>query len=228
MKAEFSFAGGKPEANEESELTIMISNEDGTPVKSFTENHEKLLHLIVVDHSLGYFNHIHPAYQGEGKFTIKTAFPEGGEYKVFADFIPAGGSNITKSEWIEVSGKESGHTEIKPDSSLVKEDAGKEVELNLSSSKAGEEAVLSFHIRDASSKDDITNLEQYLGAVGHVVILSEDAEQYIHVHPIDEKTSGPEARFATTFPKGGTYKIWGQFQHGGEVFTVPYVVNITD
>lgn len=228
VKASFTFDSEAPIANEETELTITVSGEDGMPISDFTENHEKLLHLIIVDHSLGYFNHIHPAYEGGGKFTIRTTFPAGGEYKMFADFMPAGGSGVTKSDWVEVSGESSSHSEVKPDKVLVKEEAGKEVELQMNSSKAGEEVKLSFHIRAADSRKEITNLEPYLGAVGHVVILSEDAEEYIHVHPIDEHATGPVASFATMFPKTGVYKIWGQFQHEGNVFTVPYVVNVTE
>ncbi len=74
-------------------------------------------------------------------------------------------------------------------------------------------------------KSCINNLEPYLGAVGHVVILSADAESYLHVHPLDEKASGPDAEFATIFRKAA-YKIWGQFQHNGEILTVPFVVDV--
>ena len=103
---------------------------------------------------------------------------------------------------------------------------GKEIELSLSNTLSNEEVVLAYHIQDAKTKQGINNLEPYLGAVGHVVILSEDAEQYIHVHPLDERSTGPNAEFATTFPHSGIYKIWGQFQHQGEVMTVPFVVEI--
>jgi len=58
------------------------------------------------------------------------------------------------------------------------------------------------------------------------VILSRDADHYLHVHPLDEASSGPDAQFVTSFPKPGIYKIWGQFQHRGEVFTVPFVVQV--
>ena len=61
---------------------------------------------------------------------------------------------------------------------------GKEIELSLSNTLSNEEVVLAYHIQDAKTKQGINNLEPYLGAVGHVVILSEDAEQYIHVHPL--------------------------------------------
>ena len=103
---------------------------------------------------------------------------------------------------------------------------GKHIELTLSTYAAGEEAVLTYAFRDADTNDPIRDLEPYLGAAGHVVILSEDAGQYLHVHPIDESSSGPAAQFATSFPKKGLYRIWGQFQHEGEVLTVPFTVEI--
>lgn len=226
LKASFTFASGTAAANEETELTIAISDTDGDPINEFELNHEKFLHLIVVDHDLSYFNHIHPEFQGDGRFTINTTFPAGGEYKVFADFVPLGGSSTTLSEWVEVEGKEGEHAAITADSELVKEADGKEVGLSLSSTKSNEEITLTFDIRDSMTKEGIDNLEPYLGAVGHVVILSADAEQYIHVHPIDEEATGPTAQFATSFPQSGTYKIWGQFQHNGQVITAPYVIDI--
>ncbi|UUZ81987.1 hypothetical protein LJK88_47005 [Paenibacillus sp. P26] len=191
LKASFTFASGSAKAGEPQELTIQITDKDGKPVNDFQVNHEKLLHLIIVSHDLSFFNHIHPEYKGSGKFTVNTSFPAGGDYKLFADFIPAGGSGTTLSEWVKVEGKEGARAAIQADTKLVKEVSGKEIELALSSTKAKEDVTLTFNLRDAKTKKEIDNLEPYLGAVGHVVILSADAEQYIHVHPLDEKATGP-------------------------------------
>lgn len=38
--------------------------------------------------------------------------------------------------------------------------------------------------------------------------------------------SGPDIKFATTFPEPGVYKIFTQFQHEGEVQTVDYIVKV--
>lgn len=226
FKALFTFAPTAVKANEQTELTIQINGKDGKPVNEFNLNHEKLLHLIVVNHDLSYFNHIHPDYKGNGKFTISTSFPAGGDYKLFADFIPTNGSSTTLSERIQVEGKEGDHIAMAADAKLVKEMDGKEIEISLSSIKPKEEVTLTFNIRDALTKKGVNNLQPYLGAVGHVVILSADAEQYIHVHPIDEKSTGPQAQFATSFPNSGMYKLWAQFQHNNKVITVPFVVDI--
>ncbi|GGD62955.1 hypothetical protein [Paenibacillus nasutitermitis] len=226
LQASFAFTAGAAEANEETELTIQVKDKDGKPVNNYDINHEKLLHLIIVNHDLSFFNHIHPEFKEDGTFTVNTSFPAGGEYKVFADFIPTGGANTTLSDWVKVEGKEGKHAAIAADTKLMKEVNGKEIELAMSTTKPNEDVTLTFNIRDAKTKKGIDNLQPYLSAVGHVVILSKDVEQYLHVHPIDENASGPEAQFATSFPQSGMYKIWGQFQHNGEVFTVPFVVNV--
>lgn len=51
-----------------------------------------------------------------------------------------------------------------------------------------------------------------------------------HAHGDDDKTpSGPsksEVSAHTTFPRAGLYKLWAQFQRGGNVISVPFVVNV--
>jgi len=226
LNVSFAFPAGAAKANEATELTIRITDKNGKPVDKYEVNHEKLLHLIIVNHDLSFFNHIHPEFKGDGTFTVNTSFPAGGKYKVFADFIPTGGANTTLSEWVKVEGKESKPAAVTVDTKLVREVDGKEIELIMNAAKPKEDVTLTFNIRDAKTKKGIDSLEPYLGAVGHVVILSEDANQYLHVHPTDEKATGPDAKFATSFPHSGIYKIWGQFQQDGEVFTVPFVVNV--
>ncbi|MEC0225638.1 hypothetical protein [Paenibacillus alba] len=226
LNVSFSFPTGAAKADENTEFTIRVTDKNGKPVDKYEVNHEKLLHLIIVNHDLSFFNHIHPEFKGDGTFTVNTSFPAGGDYKLFADFIPTGGANTTLSEWVKVEGKEGKHVAIAVDTKLVKEVDGKEIELIMSTAKPKEDVTLTFNIRDSKTKKGIDSLQPYLGAVGHVVILSEDANQYLHVHPIDEKATGPDAKFATSFSQSGTYKIWGQFQQGGKVFTVPFVVNV--
>ncbi|RTE11372.1 hypothetical protein [Paenibacillus whitsoniae] len=226
LQAAITFAAGSPKAGSPAELTVRITDQVGKPVQDFQVNHEKLLHLIVVSHDLTSFQHLHPAYKGGGLFTVPVTFPAGGTYKLFADFIPSGGSSTTLSQQVKVEGAESGHTPLAADSNLVKEVSGKEISLAASGLKVNQETTLTFTIRDAKTKQDITNLQPYLGAVGHVVIISADSEQYLHVHPLDEAAKGPEAKFATMFPKAGIYRIWGQFQHNGEVITVPFTVDV--
>jgi hypothetical protein len=225
-KVIYSLKEGKAEAKKGTTIQIQIQGSKGNPIQQFDTTHEKKLHLIAVSKDLSYFSHIHPEWKGNGLFEIKTQFPAGGEYKLYSDFVPTGGGATTKSEWVKVEGKTAPTVPVKPDSKLMKSIDGKEVTLTIDHLKAGKEATLNFNVKEDKSKKPITNLQQYLGAVGHVVILTEDANEYLHVHPMEEKATGPDAKFMTTFPKSGVYKIWGQFQHEGKVITVPFVVKV--
>lgn len=210
----------------QTKIGVSIKDGSGKAVEQFDINHEKKMHLIVVSKDLSYFSHIHPVYKSGGQFEVETAFPQGGEYKLIADYIPTGGSATTQMEWIQVEGDSAQPKPLVPSESLVDTADGVEVTLRLDHPEAGHEAELDFKLADAASKEPVTDLQPYLGAVGHVVILSENSEQYLHVHPMDEKAKGPDAKFMTTFPNAGIYKIWGQFQRDGKVMTVSYVVQV--
>lgn len=73
-------------------------------------------------------------------------------FSMFADFVPEGESSTTLSDWVKVEGAEPGENPITPDSKLVKEADGKEVELRLSGTKPGVEVTLTFDIRDAKTQ----------------------------------------------------------------------------
>jgi Cu+-exporting ATPase len=215
-----------PQSKEDTTIRIEFQK-DGKPIEQFDVSHEKLLHLIIVSKDLSFFNHIHPTYIGKGVFEITTQFPNGGDYKMIADIVPTGGNSMSKMNWTHIEGEPVQQQAIQPESNFTKTIDGKEVTLSIDKLVANKELNLNFNIKDEQTKAPITNLQPYLGAVGHVVILTEDTEQYLHVHPIDEKASGPDARFATTFPKSGVYKIWGQFKVNDKVFTVPFVVKVS-
>lgn len=215
-------------ANQEGEVRIVIKDDQGNPIPDFKVSHEKKLHLIAVSEDLSYFDHVHPEWKGNGEFVVKTQFPQGGKYRLYADFIPKGGSQITAMHDLTVLG-EPKKQPIQAEKTWTKTVDGKEITLDFApKAKAKQETTLNFTLKDAKTKQPITNLEQYLGAVGHVVVISENTEQYLHVHPLEEGAKGPEAKFATEFPNKGVYKIWGQFQHQGKVITVPFVVNVSE
>jgi hypothetical protein len=208
------------------QIRLQINKMDGSPVEKFDINHEKLLHLIVISKDLSYFNHIHPEYKGHGLFEVVNSFPAGGDYLLIADFQPSGGDAMTKMKWVQVDGKRTQPVPVIPDSTLDKTVDGKRVMLSIDQMAANQPLTLKFSIRDQKNNHPITDLQPYLGSIGHVVILSEDGKQYLHVHADEGQGTGPDATFETEFPKSGIYKIWAQFQRENQVFTVAYVVRV--
>lgn len=226
VKATFKLSAEMPQPKQDTIIKIDIQDNQGKAIENYDINHEKKMHIIVVSKDLSFFNHIHPEYKGNGEFKVTTQFPVGGEYKIIADFIPTGRGNMTKTQWITVQGEALKPIAIEPETSLTKTVDGKEITLSFDHMMSGMDINMTFNIKDAKTKEPIHNLQPYLGAVGHVVILSADTEMYLHVHPTEEKATGPDAKFMTSFSKSGIYKIWGQFQQNGKVFVVPFVVKV--
>ncbi|MBD3921114.1 hypothetical protein H8B09_20270 [Paenibacillus sp. PR3] len=227
VQAVLAPTAGELQAGQETELTIRILGENGKPIEKFALSHEKLLHLIIVSEDMQQFRHIHPGYDGDGVFRVMTQFAAGGRYKWFADFVPAGGSTITRAGWLTVNGKPIYDSPApQPDASLVQKVDGIEFSLAISQAKVGENATLTYTFRDEKTGKELTDMENYLGAAGHVVILSKDMETYLHVHPKDSNSGSSSASFSTVFPANGIYKIWGQFQREGRVVTVPFVIQV--
>jgi hypothetical protein len=66
-----------------------------------------------------------------------------------------------------------------------------------------------------------------MGAMGHLVVISADAKQYVHAHPASGGGGDKgEVAFAAHFPQPGLYKGWGQFKRAGRVAVVPFVVRV--
>jgi hypothetical protein len=100
------------------------------------------------------------------------------------------------------------------------------VKLEATTLKAGKEGALKFTLTDANTNAPIHDLEPFLGAPGHVLLVNADLTESNHVHPEEPATRGPVITFQPMMPAAGTYKLWLQFQRGGAVSTVSFVVSV--
>lgn len=226
VSAQWIFNSGRmPEAGRETAISIELSA-DGKPIESFDTIHEEKQHLVIVSADLSYFSHIHPIYLGKGKFEVKTTFPSGGTYKLIADFAPQGASAMQRMTEVKVSGAEAVPVALQPQTEWNASADGMNVQLSFDAPlKAGKELTLQYAFRDAQTGAPVTDLQPYLGEAGHVIVLSRNAKQYLHVHPL-RGTEGSTAAFKTVFPSKGVYKIWAQFKRNDAVLTIPFVVRV--
>ncbi|MDF2791985.1 MAG: hypothetical protein K0S80_5087, partial [Neobacillus sp.] len=148
---------------------------------------------------------------------------------LISEFTPKGGGDTSvESHRLQIDGKPAKEIPLVPDKELTKVVDGKKVTLSFDKMRTGKTLHMTFTIRDAKTKQPIKNLQPYLGALGHTVAMSADAEKYLHIHPMTTTGSGPKVVFMTIFPEAGVYKVWGQFKHEGKVFTVPFVINVSN
>jgi hypothetical protein len=209
-------------------LAIDVLDTTGKPIKSFQRFQEQLMHIIIVSEDLEKFQHLHPTYKENGQFEVETTFPKSGKYTIFSDYKPVGQSEQVAVMTQQVLGNPPPVSA--PDFSLTKTFGDKKVTLYLSEPtlKANQEVTITFNLQQMDNQP-ITNLQQYLGEKGHLVIIKQASpltkQDYIHAHAMKDTTSGT-VKFMTKFPQAGKYKLWGQFKQNDQIITSDFWVNV--
>lgn len=189
------------------------------------EEHTKKIHLIVVSDDLSYFDHIHPEYGADGSYTVKTKFPAGGKYTMFADYKPSGGNQIVNKLNLEVTGNKPAAKNYSTDKLTATSSDGFSISLTPEGGKfeTNVQMHLAASIKQNGKDLDASTLEDYLGAKAHMVIVSLSDKEYLHVHPGIENG---KLDLHTTFEKPGIYRGWIQFQSKGKVHTTDFIMNV--
>jgi hypothetical protein len=227
---------------------------NGEPIKKFEVVHERQYHLFVISQDMEYFQHIHPEEQPDGTWSIDVALPKAGYYKVLSDFMPSGGASQFIARPLVTAGYSG---DLMADSALLIADVGSSKSVDdITATLAydpptfvtGLYGHLNFHLTDKNTGLPITDLQTYLGAFGHTLIMSEDMVDYVHSHPLDilampdddgnprflippgadlEKLrGGPDVTFEGLMPKPGMYRAWTQFRRNDRIYTFAFTFNV--
>lgn len=203
-------------------FAFYIEDPNGHPVRTFDEQHEALLHLIVVRRDLAHFQHLHPDVSPDSTCSVALTLPEAGFYRAFTDFM-TGGMPLTLGSDLAAAGDLRLTPPAAP-SSIAR--AGLyEIALLTDVSQPDVPGTLAFEVRQSGGR--VRDLQRYLGALGHLVILREGDLAYLHAHPTDSvEDQGASMAFHVTFPSGGRYRLFLQFAHAHHVHTAEFVVNV--
>jgi hypothetical protein len=222
---------------------VVTHPQTGARVRDFVLNHEKLFHLFIVSADMNEYQHIHPELHADGSFKVETRLPRAGLYRLHSDFFPAGGTlqvlhrELATAGYRAPRGAGKAAATLTPDASFTKTIEGMKIKLDWGGGElvAGAFVRLRYLIADARTGEPVRDLEPYLGAWGHTLILDADQSDYLHSHPTEalpegaERATlrgGPEVEFGAMFPEAGLYRIWTQFQRGGRVATVSFTVEV--
>ncbi len=211
-------------------LRFRVIDGSGRAVTAYQESHGKDLHLIAVRRDLNDFQHVHPVLAADGTWSVPLDLPASGEYRVFADFRPAGAdTGYTLGHDLSVAGPYDPRPLPTP-TRLARVD-GYEVRLD-GELVAGETSRLTLSV--TRNGNPVTDLQPYLGSYGHLVALRDHDLAYLHVHPDGEPgdgrtDAGPGITFDAEVPSTGDFRLFLDFRHGGRVrtadFTLPTVAS---
>jgi hypothetical protein len=230
-------------AGQTAPLRFVITDDRGRAVRDeFEVEHEKELHLIVVRRDTAIFEHLHPRRAQDGTWSTDLNLREPGVYRAYADFKIDGQKHTLATDLFVPGEFGPNRLPVPQQTDQAIDDDGEptgdlDVELKAPGVRAGRETPVTFAITQGG--EPFEELEPYLGAKGHLVVLREGDLVYLHAHPTEggaahahgdgsksTETHGNEVRFMTTFPTAGRYRLFMQFKVGGEVRTTTYTLEV--
>lgn len=199
-------------------FSFRVVDASGRTVRNFDVEHERRMHLIVVRRDLSGYQHLHPRQGRDGSWSVRLRLPDAGTYRAYADFA-RGGEPQTLAVDLSVPGSFEPRSLPQPAATAH---AGDDYEVELDDGGGDMRFVVR---RDGRVLSDI---EPYLGARGHLVVLREGDLAYLHVHPESDASAGRDIRFGVDYPSEGRYGLFLQFKHEGRVHTAVFTRNTED
>ncbi|KRE55776.1 cation-translocating P-type ATPase [Phycicoccus sp. Soil748] len=217
-------------------VTVLDAHTD-QPVQDLIRSHQAWMHLIATRTDLGTFTHIHLQPTGRpGQLAVQVTFPTPGRFIINTEFRRQGQmADIHQRQVITVAG-------IAPNPDTLSEGSrtavvdGIRVDL-AGKPRPGQRSDLHYTFTDAATGEPINQLQPYLAAAGHIVIMRADGQTFAHEHAevtdsrgrpvfaLPGQTFGPELDVHAEFPTAGTYQTWAQFRvANGHVITVPFTI----
>ena len=213
-------------AGRDVELGVRIVGDDGEAIRAFDVDHDERMHVILVRRDTTGFQHVHPEMGADGTWTVPVDL-DPGSWRVLADFVPAagpaGGEALTLGADLSVAGQYA----PSPLPSTARTDTVDGYTVTLDGDlTTGRDSTMTFTVTRAGRP--VSDLQPYLGAYGHLVALRAGDLAYLHVHPEGEPaasaTGGPDVAFSASAPTPGTYRLFLDFRHDGQVRTAEFTL----
>ncbi|MEU5872872.1 copper resistance protein CopC [Glycomyces sp. NPDC047369] len=202
-----------------------IVGTDRQPATRFAVVHDKPLHLIVVGRDLTGYQHLHPTMAPDGTWSVPLTLARPGGYRVYADFSVTTANGSQQPLVLGVDHTVPGaHTPAALPPPQAQAAAGPFTVSMTGTPTVGVTAPIHFQVTSAGTATP-AQLQRYLGAYGHLVVVREGDLGYVHVHPEPELVDGT-VKFWLTTPSSGRYRAFFDFQVDGKVHTAEYTIGV--
>lgn len=199
-------------AGRPSRLDFAILDEHGERLRDFEVEQGRRMHLIVVRRDLRRFQHLHPTELAPGAWTVTLTLPDAGVYHAFADFQSAGTRRTVGTDLFAA-----GVFEPLPLPAPATTASAGRYGVTL----RADDGELQFAVRRDAAP--VRDLQPYLGADGHLVMVRAGDLAYEHVHPL----RGRRLAFDTAGAPPGRYRLFLQFRHADRLHTVAFTHEVT-
>ena len=222
-------------------LTVTVRDAaTGEPVDDLVRTHQVWMHVIVTRADLGTFTHIHAEPTGEdGELAVTATFPTPGTYALHTEFRRQGEmTDVVDTHEVTIAGD--APPAVPVPAYDVREQTVDGVRISLDgAAHVDETSDFTLRFAHASTGETVDDLQPYLGAAGHVVVLRQDGTRFGHRHAetsddqgrpvlaLPGTEFGPELDLHVRFEVAGAYRLWAQFRlDDGTLVTAPFVVHV--
>ena len=231
------------EPGQPTQLTVEVRDaETGDLVDDLVRTHQVWMHMIITRADLGTFAHIHPEPTGTpGVYTVQATFPTAGEYLVHTEFRRNGQmGDVLDTHTVTVAGRRRPQRRARPRCPLVDRPRRAHQPRGRRHRRRHQRPRPDLRPRRRRGRNagPVTDLQPYLGAAGHVVVMRADGSTFAHRHAETFDSAGrpvlalPGTRFGpdldlhVRFDRPGAYRLWAQFELAdGTVVTAPFVLH---
>jgi hypothetical protein len=236
---ELSTSPDRVTANVPFTLRLSVREPGGGAITSrFDLVHEMWYHLFIVNDDMTVYQHLHPAPQPDQSWAIEVTLPADGQYSVLSDFVPTGASPQFLRNTLETDrsdsvaeGRRSLGLQRAPQTAG---DVTASLTFAPSAVTTGQVTRMTYRLTDTVTGEPALDLQPYLGAFGHTLVVREGVSAWVHSHPTDDggriltsrSRGGPEVSFDAWFARPGRYRAWTQFMRGGEIRTVSFTFDV--
>lgn len=228
-------AGPKPEVSLASEPLTIEAGKPTTLTVAITERgkmvpldvaHEMKVHLLAVNEELSWFTHLHPEEQANGAYNVKMTFPYSGKYLVYTDYKPTGAESTVDTKTLNLAGNVAAPAANTAEKTVAEVDGYTVRFVNAGDLKTNREQMLQFSIEKGGQKLQEKDMQPYLGATAHIVMIGRESKNFLHIHP---SANNAFPIFAgTQIEQAGQYRVWVQFKLAGTVHTADFTVNVAE
>jgi hypothetical protein len=211
-------------------VEFRVVGPEGAPVTDFELNATKRLHFFVIRDDMAHFQHVHPTVSN-GVWHARVDIPDGGNYRMYAEFVPPGSTNVMHPIVLGSTFIVPGDTTYVPmpePAASVRvgeftvtrvEGAGPVDRVDLNT--------VTFTVTDADG-EPVDGLEPYLGSYGHMTAINALTLSVTHIHPaqpVDLESPAPEElTFVARFAERGEHRAFLEFRVDGETYTAPFTL----
>jgi hypothetical protein len=209
-------------------LDLHLHNQaTGRPPSKLEIVHEKPAHIFIVNQDLTDFQHVHPQVLQPGLLRIPVNFKAPGAYKLFIQFTTPENGEQTLNKPFLMGQTSPVLKPMRPDANQPKTIDGYTYRISgLPDHQILNEKPMSmFNVEVLQNGRPVKNIQPFLGAGAHGVIISQNQETFAHTHPMSKPENGlyhSPIQFHTTLNQAGLYKVWVQTQIDGKLRTVDW------